>query len=693
MKDFFLKLDHVRNHCDQDLAASDFLKNISRLYLVLMRTQVELDSETLNQINALRNENPRDQDEAFHFLWFLNSYARYLFFILNKKKESMDLTLNILIQSEDLFKKEFSENNSEKRCLCLILVLNVLRLTTYSKNYTVAQEQYFEMKSFIDLDPNFTFNSFPLSVQHILKKYGVLLQTYLNLENKSYFQDKLSEVRQKIQQGLATTLLDSFYFNVESSAESIAFIDYDIQKTYSWRHLNGLSENLSMQLNDLQRTSPYVLICTRQNIIFPAIILACWKRNYIPIMIYDQYTESELFDIQRVLNTEDVLVVLDSGFENQIIEKFKKLSSQILVIDLHNVAPIQVQSSVRVEPRQLALGLLTSGTTTLPKLCLYTHADLLSGAQIELENEKYKSSDLIANLRPHFTSAGLNTFWPSLIMGCKNLFSELIRTKPIPRFLNELISEYELSHLVLSPSYIVALFGTEQDNLITPYYLRLYFGGNSLPPTIIQKLLMNKFLPSMRYGMTEVVHIISKQNYENDNAAYSSSIVGYPNIGFELKINNEVLFVLSKGVASYQLQNGQLAPLVREGWYQTEDHAKYTSLGALQLNGRQNKSIAIHGFRFHSDQVETVILENKQVVDCRALAIRTTSNELELVVFIILTETAVQSVVKNSITQVLNQRLSSFKWPQKYVFLKTWPLMPNGKINFYYLEKMSQSSN
>ena len=202
MKDFFLQLNQFRSNCILDPQADPEVKKLIRFYLLLMETDRVLDNPITSAIDQCMNQKPTDQEHLFHYLWFMNSYARYVFFILNQKDESMKLILEILLQSERLFQIIFPENNAEKRCLSLILVLNILRMTTYEKNFSQANKQYQQFKEYLDLKNNFNFDSYPKSVVEFFNKYGAVLQGYLTSENQLYFAEKLLPIRNKIDSGL-----------------------------------------------------------------------------------------------------------------------------------------------------------------------------------------------------------------------------------------------------------------------------------------------------------------------------------------------------------------------------------------------------------------------------------------------------------------------------------------------------------
>ena len=141
-------------------------------------------------------------DLFIYFIFLLYFYHNYVYFILNEKSESLKITLEILQESKALLKNQQTEHDAEKKCMSLILILNVLRLTTYEKDYQLASQQYLQYKKFIELEKDFSFNSYPNFVVQFMNEFGVLLQSCLGPENQSYFQEKMLSVKNKIDSGL-----------------------------------------------------------------------------------------------------------------------------------------------------------------------------------------------------------------------------------------------------------------------------------------------------------------------------------------------------------------------------------------------------------------------------------------------------------------------------------------------------------
>lgn len=483
-------------------------------------------------------------------------------------------------------------------------------------------------------------------------------------------------------------LLESFYSHLEKTPLKSAFIDHDLSKKYSWESLDNLS-NLVADLAQGNKT--YVLVCTQHNILYPAAIIGAWKSHSIPVMVHENYTDHELKQIQRIMGTNRMLTLVDESFDIKIIEKYKKLFPNIMLISeelLSGQTSVKKASKVDLDNNEFGIGLFTSGSSGPPKLCLFTHSDLYEGAKIEKKNDQNLSNAIIANLRPHFTSAGLNTLWPALLNGDTNILAEKIRKTPINRFFQKFLESESPSVLVLSPTFIMSLFQDHADGPVSKYNLPLYFGGSSLPWQMLEKLMAHKFIPSMRYGMTEVSHIISKMTYSPHQENYDKADVGPLYTGFEVECDNFTLNIKSLGNASRVVGIRDIMDFEKTAFLETADKAKVVDGNRLMLAGRDNNSLTMYGFRFNSQQVEEVIIEHPSVLDCRVFKVKKEDDRDDRLVACILLRDDV--CMKKEIQELCQEMLSSFKWPQDYLFLKAWPKKANGKIDFNKLIEMSQ---
>jgi acyl-coenzyme A synthetase/AMP-(fatty) acid ligase len=471
-----------------------------------------------------------------------------------------------------------------------------------------------------------------------------------------------------------------------SSSDSLAFIDYDQKIQYSWKEFEKKAKSIALFLEDkFKKESPYILICTQQNILFPASLYACWKIGAVPILIHEDYTDFEFSYVKDLLLDEDPVLLIDQSFSIEIKNKFKNLSRNTFILE-PGIFVSGEEKSHSIKLSDLALGLFTSGTSDRPKLIAFTHQDLAEAARIEAENESQLKNAVVANLRPHFTSGGLNTLWAGIYLDAAHLFSEKLRKRPIARFIRELLSQHDVSLFVLSPSYLQMLIDSVEKDVISDKKRLLYFGGMSLPEKSLETLEEQGFIPVMRYGMTEIGHIISKRSGKS-----LSGNVGKPSDNFEVKVQGDRIAVKSPGVASFQIQKGKRIELKINGWFITEDKGTLLPNHEIILEGREHSIICVNGFRFHANQVEKVLLTSKILKDCRVMGLDDSLSGQEVIAFCI--PENLNDLNTNVLAELALKNLSPFKRPKQYIWLEKWPYLVNGKIDFKKLKARAENKN
>lgn len=200
MNAFYSKISEFRKKCIESELPSSFYFISSSLYTKLMTTLSELNAQDLNHVFKFEQHIPENQEELFHYLWFLNAKARYECFVKRDYSEALRLTNFITGLIHRLFGKDFEEDNLEKRGLIFILALNYTRLSFYTKNYVVCNEQLKEMKSFFLNAPTVQWDYFPEAIRLILNQHAHGLLTEMNQEQKDYFLLKMNKIEEKLKQ-------------------------------------------------------------------------------------------------------------------------------------------------------------------------------------------------------------------------------------------------------------------------------------------------------------------------------------------------------------------------------------------------------------------------------------------------------------------------------------------------------------
>ncbi|MFJ7261252.1 amino acid adenylation domain-containing protein [Streptomyces globosus] len=116
-----------------------------------------------------------------------------------------------------------------------------------------------------------------------------------------------------------------------------------------------------------------------------------------------------------------------------------------------------------------------------------------------------------------------------------------------------------------------------------------------------------------------------------------------------------------------------------ERLYRTGDLATYNANGLIELLGRADLQVKIHGLRIELTEIETALREHRAVRDAVVLARTDASATPTLVGYAVLRDTAI--LHEDDLRSFLADRLPTYMLPGTVVLLPELPLSPNGKVD------------
>jgi len=191
------------------------------------------------------------------------------------------------------------------------------------------------------------------------------------------------------------------------------------------------------------------------------------------------------------------------------------------------------------------------------------------------------------------------------------------------------------------------------------------------------------------YGQTEATARLSYLPPELYEKKKGSMGKGIP--GVELKVVNEKGENIKPGetgeVIAYgnNIMVGYFADAegtkntIRDGWLFTGDLGTVDEDGYIFLTARKKEIIKVRGKRISPKEIEAVILELPEVIDC---SIEGIDDELEgemLKATVVIRKDAINSITRESIIQHCSKKLALFKIPQVYDLKDELTISPTGK--------------
>ena len=347
----------------------------------------------------------------------------------------------------------------------------------------------------------------------------------------------------------------------------------------------------------------------------------------------------------------------------------------------------------------LAYIIYTSGSTGRPKGVMITHRGICNHAQWMQAEFPFSESDAMVQKTPISFDASLVEFFVPLLNGAK-----LILARPEGHrdsdYLISLIKANSIAILQVVPSQLQMLMDNEEFNRCESLKY-VICGAEALPVP-----LMNKFLNNMTaqlynfYGPTETSIDATFMRCTKNDSDYGIVPIGRPIANTEVYILDSHLQPVPIGVAG-ELHIGGTGlasgyknqlDLTAEKFilhpfdgdpdarlYKTGDLARYLPNGCIEFLGRIDHQIKIRGFRIELEEIEAVLCQNNEIKKALVLLRNDAVGNQRLVAYVELSNG--HNPDSEKLLFFLSQKLPEYMLPNAFVFLKAFPLLPNGKID------------
>ncbi|EAZ88188.1 non-ribosomal peptide synthetase, partial [Crocosphaera chwakensis] len=367
----------------------------------------------------------------------------------------------------------------------------------------------------------------------------------------------------------------------------------------------------------------------------------------------------------------------------------------------------EVENQTTVE--NLAYVIYTSGSTGMPKGVLIDHKALSYHCQNMIVYYKLNNSDRVLQFASFSFDVSLEQILPTLAVGATLI---LVNTKDlIPSDLNKIIIDFNVSVVDLPPGYLTQwLHCLEQNRISTAINkLRLVIsGGETLSLNTIEKWyqsplkdisLINAYGPT-EATITAITFLVPKDKKLIE--LYRTIPIGRPLPNRKTYIldtqKNPVpigvvgeLYIGGEGLACGYLNQFELTqekfinnPFEIGQLYKTGDLARYLTDGNIEFLGRIDNQVKLRGFRIELGEIETILTKYSYVREAKIMIREDNYSNQRLVAYIILNPCQTSSLkISQQIKEYLQEKLPNYMIPSVFIILETFPLTPNGKIDYH----------
>lgn len=368
------------------------------------------------------------------------------------------------------------------------------------------------------------------------------------------------------------------------------------------------------------------------------------------------------------------------------------------------IASTNSLNSNGLTPQNLAYLIYTSGSTGIPKGVQLNHNSVVNFLT-SVKNLPGLSADdtLVAVTTISFDISVLEIYLP-LTVGASVVLASSEATRDGVQ-LSQLLSQSQATVVQATPATWQMLLEAEWQG---DRNLRIFCGGESLPPALITQLMDKSSCIWNLYGPTEST--VWSTTCQIKSANYPISI-GSPLLNTQILILDQNLQLVPIGVAGELhiggdgLARGYLnrPELNSEKFivnpfsndpqsrlYKTGDLARWLPNGQIECLGRSDYQVKVRGFRIELGEVDATLSQYSEIKEGVTTVYEDKTGLKSLVAYYVPQKAICaeeQNNFNSQIRQFLSQKLPAYMVPSLFIKLDSLPLTPNGKIDRKALPK------
>lgn len=454
----------------------------------------------------------------------------------------------------------------------------------------------------------------------------------------------------------------------------------------TFRELHSSCMGLALWLQTNVGHGKNILILSANNLFFIKSYLAIIKSGNICIPL-DHAIERENFDFIARL-TEPILIFATDDVANRLsLNDF----NCIRPADIDKIAPYRdLKPAISTDADNCAEIIFTSGSTGKPKGVMLSHRNLIANTSSIVEYLQLTGDDRMLVVLPFFYCYGLSLLHTHLRAGGSLVLNNSFI------FLGGVIKnllEYRCTGFAGVPSHFQILL-RKSDTFKTANFPDLRYvtqAGGKLHPIFIDEFRSSH--PVIRfivmYGQTEATARLSwlpPELYEEKKGSIGKGIPGV-----ELRVVDEngsdiipgkTGEVIARGnniMSGYYADEEGTKKTIRNGWLYTGDLGTVDKEGYIFLTARSKEIIKVRGRRVSPKEIEAVILEIPEVIDCTVEGI---NDEIEgeiLKATVVIQKDTERNITQQMLVKYCSEHLALYKVPRLFDFRDNLIISASGK--------------
>lgn len=438
----------------------------------------------------------------------------------------------------------------------------------------------------------------------------------------------------------------------------------------------------------------HILLLSVNNLFFIKTYLAILKSGNICIPL-DPSIETDNFKYIRQLTNPDLIFVTRDvdrrlGLSEPVTQRATDANTIVFPDAVEERKTIVERPAVGFDIERCAEIIFTSGSTGKPKGVMISHKNLIANTSSIVDYLKLKEDDRMLVVLPFYYCYGLSLFHTHLRAGGSIVLNNSFI------FLGSIIKDlqdYKCTGFAGVPSHFQILL-RKSDSFKTTIFPDLRYvtqAGGKLAPIFIDEFREAhpeiKFI--VMYGQTEATARLSWLPPELYESKKGSMGRGIP--GVELRVVNESGEKINPGETGEVIARGDNIMMgyfaddegtrstLRNGWLYTGDLGTVDEEGYIFLTARSKEIIKVGGKRISPKEIEAVILQIPEVVDCTIEGVEDQVQGEALKAVIVLRKGSLDMISTDYIKHHCSEHLALFKIPQIYEIKDDLTISSTGK--------------
>ncbi len=432
---------------------------------------------------------------------------------------------------------------------------------------------------------------------------------------------------------------------------------------------------------------------------FATLTLACLEVGALPIMALPAFRKAELEYLVSFSDAKAIAIAPEyRGFDHAALAR--ELGARLILsttpadgcISMHDRgASSRSIGCSASDPFDVALFLLSGGTTGMPKLIPRTHADFLYNARVSAAVSSLTSDAriLIALPAEHNFPLACPGLLGALLTGARTSFAQSTKATDLA----EIIERERITHLPCVPTIALSILALPQSSRVKLASLRVIaVGGQRLQEPTAREL--KRAFPHLNvqqvFGMAEGLLCFTRLD-ESDELAFATQ-------GRPISPADEIRIVETDGTGvapgmvgelwcrgPYTLRGYYRAPdrnreaFTADGFYRTGDLVRRHESGNLVVEGRIKDLINRGGEKISAEEIEAHLIAHPAVSAAAVVAMPDAILGEKACAYLSLRDG--DTLALAAMREFLAARgVAQFKWPERIEIISELPLTNVGKI-------------